>query len=320
MTAAVPTVHQACWPMSSYSARDPDPGSLASNLLESHVRFQFRDRRPRCCPGSIAGRRRQNVTPRLPVGGQWHPSSRSGPSMVGRTRAPKRDARTRCQDAPLGGAVASVLGTLLVHDVPRCPARPVVARGRCSACRLPARRPRRRSFDPTGACTADGSRARRLPGPRGPRPDDVPGRRPGTRRFRAQLLRPRTSASCAGRHRRGPLRRRDLVVRGRAGRRARGLHGARPDGRRPGRPSTRERPDGEPDPDHVVTIADRSPAAPATGSTPRPGSGLQTVVVWPSAEPDLVNVVITNDLPDAADPGRDRRLRRQPSSVLESRP
>ena len=26
---------------------------------------------------------------------------------------------------------------------------------------------------------------------------------------------------------------------------------------------------------------------------------LQTVVVWPAAEPDLVNVVITNDLPDA---------------------
>ena len=29
------------------------------------------------------------------------------------------------------------------------------------------------------------------------------------------------------------------------------------------------------------------------------GERLQTVVVWPAAEPDLVNVVITNDLPDA---------------------
>ncbi len=29
------------------------------------------------------------------------------------------------------------------------------------------------------------------------------------------------------------------------------------------------------------------------------GERLQTVVVWPSAEPDIVNVVITNDLPDA---------------------
>jgi len=29
------------------------------------------------------------------------------------------------------------------------------------------------------------------------------------------------------------------------------------------------------------------------------GERLQTVVVWPASEPDLVNVVITNDLPDA---------------------
>jgi hypothetical protein len=29
------------------------------------------------------------------------------------------------------------------------------------------------------------------------------------------------------------------------------------------------------------------------------GERVQTVVVWPSAEPDVVNVVITNDLPDA---------------------
>jgi hypothetical protein len=29
------------------------------------------------------------------------------------------------------------------------------------------------------------------------------------------------------------------------------------------------------------------------------GERLQTVVVWPSAKPDVVNVVITNDLPDA---------------------
>jgi hypothetical protein len=28
------------------------------------------------------------------------------------------------------------------------------------------------------------------------------------------------------------------------------------------------------------------------------GDRLQTVVVWPAAAPDVVNVVITNDLPD----------------------
>lgn len=31
----------------------------------------------------------------------------------------------------------------------------------------------------------------------------------------------------------------------------------------------------------------------------RTGERLQTVVVWPAVEPDLVNVVITNDLPEA---------------------
>ena len=29
------------------------------------------------------------------------------------------------------------------------------------------------------------------------------------------------------------------------------------------------------------------------------GDRTQTVVVWPAAEPDTVNVVLTNDLPDA---------------------
>ena len=29
------------------------------------------------------------------------------------------------------------------------------------------------------------------------------------------------------------------------------------------------------------------------------GTRLQTVIVWPAATPDRVNVVITNDLPDA---------------------
>ena len=29
------------------------------------------------------------------------------------------------------------------------------------------------------------------------------------------------------------------------------------------------------------------------------GSRVQTVVVWPAATPDMVNVIITNDLPDA---------------------
>ena len=35
MSCCRPDGHQACWPKTSYSAREPDPGSPASNLLES---------------------------------------------------------------------------------------------------------------------------------------------------------------------------------------------------------------------------------------------------------------------------------------------
>ncbi len=38
---------------------------------------------------------------------------------------------------------------------------------------------------------------------------------------------------------------------------------------------------------------------PARRLDTKTGERLQTVVVWPAAEPDFVNVVISNDLPDA---------------------
>jgi hypothetical protein len=44
----------------------------------------------------------------------------------------------------------------------------------------------------------------------------------------------------------------------------------------------------------AVDVADRSGRRLDT----KTGERLQTVVVWPASEPDLVNVVITNDLPD----------------------
>jgi hypothetical protein len=99
MTAAVPTVHQACWPLTSYSAREPDPGSPVSNLLESNVRVRFRDRRPR----DLLVRSRVGVGGKVrPVrtGGQWHPCPSPGVPKVGRVCAPPRDGRTRCVQAP----------------------------------------------------------------------------------------------------------------------------------------------------------------------------------------------------------------------------
>ena len=44
---------------------------------------------------------------RLGPRGQWHPCPERAPSKVGRIRAPDRDARTRCQCAPLPGGVPS---------------------------------------------------------------------------------------------------------------------------------------------------------------------------------------------------------------------
>ena len=52
------------------------------------------------------------------------------------------------------------------------------------------------------------------------------------------------------------------------------------------------------------------------------GPRLQTVLVWPAAEPDVVNVVITNDLPDPKIAAAVRRSvgSERPRPVLESAP
>ena len=80
-----PDGHQARWPKTSYSARDPDPGSIVPNLLGSNVRVRFRDRRPRYLPvRSRVGVGRTVRRDHAP--GQWHPSPSGRGSMVGRTQ------------------------------------------------------------------------------------------------------------------------------------------------------------------------------------------------------------------------------------------
>ena len=59
--------------------------------------------------------------------------------------------------------------------------------------------------------------------------------------------------------------------------------------------ATRREPDQDPRRQTAPTIVGRAGHRLDT----KTGERLQTVVVWPSAEPDMVNVVITNDLPDA---------------------
>ena len=143
--------------------------------------------------------------------------------------------------------------------------------------------------------------AGRLPGPRGAHPDDLRGPRRRTRSTRAATARPRTSAVLARRRASTEIRfaRRDVGLRRQPGGRARRLQRAGPDRRRASPTSTpTSARGGEPDRGHRRDRRRRSPAGDAAASTPRPASGIQTVVVWPAAEPDRVNVVITNDLPD----------------------
>ena len=152
------------------------------------------------------------------------------------------------------------------------------------------------SFDPTGACTADGSAPGAYPDLEALIPTTYEGKAP-ERLDSGRNCTPENLAACRRGHRRGPLRRRHVGVRRRARGRAGRVHGPGPDGRRvadfyatSARTASRTTITGESTP--------TSPAGPATGSTRRPASGCRP---WSSGRPrppDRVNVVITNDLPD----------------------
>ena len=242
--------------MSSYSARDPDPGSLVANLLRSSVRFQFRDRRPRYFP--VRSRVGVGRTLRPTLARAMAPSSRSGggdgrartrttpgrPYQVpGRTtrRASRRGtAATLCPCSDSAGSASS------------CSRSPSSAAA-CAADRLP-RSTRRATVRPTAG-------ARRVPRSRGAGADEIPGRRARDARFRAELHGRRISAACRRRDQGSPLRRRDVVVRGGTGGRAGGLPDAWPDRRLPGRPSTTRARAARPGPRSWARRIRRSPAA-----------------------------------------------------------
>ena len=48
----------------------------------------------------------------------------------------------------------------------------------------------------------------------------------------------------------------------------------------------------------VIASAEGGRTVPSVVAFTKTGERLQTVLVWPAATPDRVNVVITNDLPD----------------------
>ena len=203
-------------------------------------------------------------------------------------------------DAP--PAPAASVGRLAATLWPCPPSRRVGAAPRSpSSCSPPAApRMRAASFDPTGRVHDRRPAAGRLPRPRGARPDDLRGAPPGDARFRAQLHAEQPRAARVARHRRGPLRRRDVDVRRRAGGRpgrvphdtastaddlADVLHAERAQtaaGRRS--PGDRGR---------------RSPAGPAAGSTRRPASGPRRSSSGRRPSPTSSTSSSRNDLPDA---------------------
>ena len=314
MTAAAPTVTRPVGRRSSYSARDPDPGSLVSNLLETSVRFQFRDRRPRYFPVRSRVGVGRTVRP-SPSRGQWHPRPYPGASMVGRTRRTDRDARTRCQDAPTRRPAARPADSRLPFG--RCPclapdrAVLVLASPSSLARRLQRRRRRRRSTRPA-PCTTDGRAPGAYPDLEALVPTTYEGAPPETPRLGAQLHGRRTSGSLArlginevrfagGTWTFGAERAAVLAVFRTPGLTADDL-AAFYDDERAGRGADRRssaqshaddrRPAGPP-PRHEDRRAD---CRPSSSGRPR--------------RPDVVNVVITNDLPT-----RGSRTRSTPSEV-----
>ena len=221
--------------------------------------------------------------------------------MVGRIRAPDRDARTRCSRAP--PPPTGALGRDTGYPVGHAPSRSGLVASSLLALLVLARLLPARA----GAVVRSDRplhrrrpRAGRLSGPRGARPEDATTSAAPETLDSGRNCSPANLGLARGAgHQRGSLRRRDVDVRGRAGRGPRGVHRAGP------RPRTRSA-------TSTTTSADAAGRTTITGQTSptiagrqgrrldtKTGERIQTVVVWPSAEPDIVNVVITNDLPDA---------------------
>lgn len=212
--------------------------------------------------------------------------------MVGRIRAPNRDARTRCRKSP-HGAFGHLPGYAL--RVLRAFGRTLVM---CllglafAACSAPAA-----SFDPAAPCTAD----ERAPGAypdlesrvptayRGEPPEILDSGRTCTEEGLGTLAAAFEEIRVAG----GTWTfggERALVL---AVFSAAGLTAAQVDEFYT--ESARDTPRMEILDESSATIAGRAGYRLDAKRVER----LQTVVVWPAADPDLVNVVITNDLPEA---------------------
>ena len=317
ISAAVPTVHQACWPKTSYSAREPDPGSSDSEPSSGRtsVPGSVTD-----APGSLPVRSRVGVGRTLRPGPrrrQWHPrpesagrrwsgasTHRPGTLVPGASDAPPRGAPRRAS-----ARLADTLSPCPVRS--RVVALPSLARRSLVLAALRRRRRPPRSTRPA-PCTARRRGARRLPGARGARPDDLSR---GSRRETLDSGRNCSPANLgslavAG-HRRGPLRRRRPGRSGRARRVVLAVF------RRPGltadarsadvlrRPSAGDRRTGPRSLGRVRRRRSRGRPA-AAGSTPRPATRHARRVVGlarrPTAGPGRRSCITARSCRDARDP------------------
>ncbi len=216
--------------------------------------------------------------------------------MVGRTRAPNPDARTRCHRAP-GSSEALARRCGYPESVSRfaraCVVLLAIALG-VAACSGAAAS----SFDPSGPCTTDGSAPGAYPELEARVPTSFLGAKPerldSGRHCSAAALGSLASLGfteirfAGGTWSFGAERAVALAVFRAPGLTADKmadfyLAGARAASR-------------------TQVLAESNPTLagrPGHRLDTQTGERLQTVEVWPAAEPDLVNVVITNDLPDA---------------------
>ena len=215
--------------------------------------------------------------------------------MVVRMGAPNRDARTRCRSAPATvphKSPALRLGCAGAPTPRPCPAvsRPRNRPGRMYRCVGPVVR----SDRPVHVGRLGTGR---LSGTRGAAADELSRRASGEPRFRSQLHARRAWEPGRPRIHGASLRWRALDLRRRTRARAGGLQ--------------REWPDADQVADFYAAsakAASRTDVLAETGLTvngrqarrldTKTGERLQTVVTWAAADPDLVNVVVTNDLPD----------------------
>ena len=216
--------------------------------------------------------------------------------MVGRTGAPNRDARTRCRRAPARSAAVTRLPRYpdFVSHFARAGVLVLAIALGLAACSSDAAP----SFDPTGPCTTDGSAPGAYPELEARVPTSFLGAKPerldSGRHCSAAALGSLATAGvtevrfAGGTWTFGAERAAALAVFSAPGLTADEITDFYVAG---ALAASRTQVLAESRP----TLAGR----PGHRLDTQTGERLQTVEVWPAAAPDLVNVVITNDLPDA---------------------